>query len=155
MKSFIIILLLVGFAIPTHSQVKKTEKEETENLETKKLPEIVLKRVGDDFSVYLPDSNNPAMEVKKLEEKLISYDLGKDEEGSDEYLVVMELKNSTLAATYNSNGKLMRVVEEYKNVRFSTSVIHTIYKNYPDWKIVKDKFPYTQEDDTVIKNCII
>ena len=150
MKSFIIVLLLSVFAIPSFSQIKKVE-EKVASEEIEKLPEIVIKRVGKDFSVYLPDSNNPEMDVRKLEEKLVSYDLGKDEEGSDEYLVVMELNNSTLAATYNANGKLIGVVENYKNVRLPAAVIHTIYKNYPDWKIVKDKFLYSQEDGDITK----
>ena len=152
MKSFIITLLLVGFLIPMSSQVKKTEKEiRDENLKPIELPGIVLKSAGKDFSIYLPDSNNPDYKVRMLEEKLISYNLGKDEEGYDEYLVVMELKNNSIAATYNQDGKLMRVVEEYKNVRLPANIIYMIYKNYPGWKIVKDKFLYTQEDGDIKK----
>jgi hypothetical protein len=153
MKSLIITLLLIGLAIPTHSQVKKAKKEEnnTEKQEVIKLPEIVLKSARKDFSLYLPNSNNPDNTVATLQEKFISYDLGKDYEGYDEYLVVMELKNSTLAATYNSDGKLIRVVEEYKNVRLPANVIYMVYKNYPGWKIVKDKFLYTQEDGDITK----
>ena len=86
-----------------------------------------------------------------VEEKFIAYDLGKDAEGYEEYLVVMEAKNGSLTATYNENGKLVRVVEQFKNVKLPSEVIYSIYRTYPTYSIVNDKFLYTQEDGDVIK----
>jgi hypothetical protein len=149
----IAILILISSGLPVFSQVKKPEKEikRNDSLKLIILPEIVIKSVRKDFSHYLPNNNNPDNTVTKIEEKLISYDLGKDYEGYEEYLVVMELNDNTLAATYNSDGKLVRVVEEYKNVKLPANVIYMVYKNYPGWKIVKDKFLYNQEKGDVIK----
>ncbi|MEO8235879.1 MAG: hypothetical protein ABI549_10740 [Flavobacterium sp.] len=149
----IAILILISFSLPLFSQVKKTEKEikNNDSLELNILPEIVIKSVRKDFSRYLPNYNNPDNTVNKIEEKLISYDLGKDYEGNEEYLVVMKLNDNMLVATYNSDGKLIRVVEEYKNVKLPTNVIYMVYKNYPGWTIVKDKFLYTQEKGNVTK----
>ena len=148
MKTFIVILLFLGFAASTYSQ-KKTEKEQGK-MDIINLPEIVIKKAGADFSVYIPD-DNPDPNVRRLEEKFIAYDLGKDYEGNEEYLLTMETKKGTIAATYNENGKLIRVVENYKNVILPSAVIYSIYKNFPGWTIVNDKFLYTQTEGDIVK----
>lgn len=148
MKTFIVILLFLGFAASSYSQ-KKTEKEEGK-MDIINLPEIVIKKAGSDFSVYVPD-DNPDQNVRRLEEKFVAYDLGKDYEGNETYLVTMEVKNGSLAATYDENGKLIRVVENYKNVVLPSNVIYSIYKNFPDWTIVNDKFLYTQTEGDIVK----
>jgi hypothetical protein len=144
MKALIVILFI---SIGIVSNAQETEKGK---IKIEELPGVVIKRVGTDFSVYVPD-NNPDQRVKIIEEKFIAYDLGKDAEGYEEYLVVMEVKNGSLTATYNENGKLIRVVEEFKNVRLPSEVIYSVYRTYPGWAIVNDKFLYTQEDGDIIK----
>ncbi|TDE29849.1 MULTISPECIES: hypothetical protein [Flavobacterium] len=144
MKS-LIILLFLSVTIASYSQV--TEKGK---IKIEELPGVVIKRVGTDFSVYIPD-NNPDQRVRTVEEKFIAYDLGKDAEGFEEYLVVMEVKNGSLTATYNENGKLIRVVEEFKNVKLPSEVIYSIYRTYPGWSIVNDTFLYSQEEGDIIK----
>ena len=148
MKSFIIVLLFLGITTSSYSQ-KKQQKEEG-SMEMINLPEIVIKRAGADFSIYIPDKN-PDKSVNKIEQKFIAYDLGKDYEGTETYLLTMQLKKGSLAATYNENGKLIRVVENYKNVKLPSRVIFSIYKAFPDWTIVNDKFLYTQEEADIIK----
>lgn len=148
MKTFIVILLFLGFAASSYSQ-KKTEKEEGK-MDIIYLPEIVIKKAGADFSVYVPD-DNPDPNVRRLEEKFVAYDLGKDYEGNENYLLTMDVKNGSLAATYDENGKLIRVVENYKNVILPSEVIYSIYKNFPEWTIVNDKFLYTQTEGDIVK----
>lgn len=151
MKSFIIILLFLGLSTSTYSQDKTKNKEAEGKMRMINLPGVVIKRIGADFSIYLP-ADNPDQRVKMLEEKFIAYDLGKDFEGFDEYLLTMKTKTGSLAATYNEKGKLVRVVENYKNVRLPSDVIYSIYKTYPQWTIVNDKLLYTQEDGDVVKH---
>ena len=148
MKSFIIFLLVFGYLTSSYSQ-KKPPNEEGK-MDVINLPEIVIKKAGADFSVYIPDKN-PDSNIKRIEEKFIAYDLGKDNEGYDEYLLVMQIKKGTLAATYDEKGKLIRVVENYKNVILPSQVIYSVYKKFPGWKIVNDKFLYTQEEGDIIK----
>jgi hypothetical protein len=52
--------------------------------------------------------------VRALQDSFIAYDLGVNYEGYDTYLVYMEIKGGSLSATYNENGKLISVVENYK-----------------------------------------
>lgn len=150
MKSFIIALLLLGLTTSSYSQDKTKKNLEEGIIKMEELPAVVIKRVGTDFSVYLPD-NNPDPDVRRLEEKFIAYDIGKDYEGYENYLLLMETKNGSLSATYNENGKLIRVVENYKNVRLPNEVIYSIYRTYPDWTIVNDKYLYTQEEGDILK----
>jgi hypothetical protein len=51
--------------------------------------------------------------VRTLEDSFIAYDLGKNYEGYETYLVYME-KGGSLSATYNENGKLIRVIENIR-----------------------------------------
>ena len=143
MKSISIILLFLALTTTSYAQEKG-------QIKATELPAVVIKRVGKDFSIYLPD-NNPDQRVRAIEEKFISYDLGKENEGYEEYLLVMKGKNGELAATYDEKGKLTRVVENYKNVILPSQVIYSIYRTYPKWTIVNDKFLYTQEAGDVLK----
>ncbi|MBP6182491.1 hypothetical protein [Flavobacterium sp.] len=144
MKSFIIVILFLSITITSYSQ------DIDGNIRMEELPGVVIKSAGKDFSIYLPDKN-PDKDVRALEEKFIAYDLGKDYEGYENYLVIMETKNGSLSATYNENGKLIRVVENYKNVRLPSSVIYSVYRAFPEWKIVNDKYLYSQKEGDVIK----
>lgn len=144
MKSFIIIFLFLGITSSSYSQDEKGK------MKIEELPGVVIKRIGSDFSIYIPD-NNPDQSVKAVEEKFIAYDLGKENEGYEEYLLIMEVKNGSLAATYDEKGKLTRVVEDFRNVKLPSEVIYSVYRTYPQWSIVNDRFLYTQEEGDVIK----
>lgn len=150
MKSFIIVLLFLGLTASSYSQ-DKTKEKEVGIMRMETLPGVVIKRIGTDFSIYLPN-DNPDKRVKMLEEKFVAYDIGKDYQGSEEYLLTMETKNGSLAAIYNEKGKLSRVVENYKNVRLPSVVIFSVYKTYPQWTIVNDKLTYTQQEGDIIKH---
>ncbi|UQD57564.1 hypothetical protein [Flavobacterium sp. K5-23] len=150
MKTFIIALLLVSIINTTYSQEDKSTEDAIASLKMEELPSVVIKSAGKDFSVYLPD-NNPDKNVKALQRKFIGYRLGKDFEGYDTYLVMMESKKGTLVANYNENGKLIRVVENYKNVILPNAVIYSLFKEYPGWEITNDKFIFSQEDGDITK----
>jgi hypothetical protein len=127
-------------------------ENETKNgkINLENLPAVVIKSAGSDFSVYLPD-RNADQKIRKLEDEFIAYDLGKDYEGYENYLVIMEIKDGSLAATYNEKGKLIRVVENYKNVKLPSKVIYSVYKMYPGWEIVNDKYLYSQKEGDIQK----
>ncbi|GIZ07880.1 hypothetical protein [Flavobacterium sp. UMI-01] len=149
MKSLIVILLFFSFTLTSFSQEKPASEDGA--MDITKLPEIVINKAEKDFSVYI-HHHNPDQSVKRIQDKFIAYDIGKDYEGYEEYLVVMELKKGSLAATYNENGKLTRVVENYKNVRLPNNVIVSVYKSYPEWTILNDKLMSEQIDGEIIQN---
>ncbi|MES2812793.1 MAG: hypothetical protein V4670_10025 [Bacteroidota bacterium] len=145
MKLSILTLVFLVFNLSSFSQ-----SFEEDELNLDELPAVVIKKVGVDFSYYLPD-RNADNKVREMQKKFIGYKLGKDYEGHDEYLVLMEADDAYLAATYDEKGKLMRVVEKYENVKLPRQVIFSVYKSFPEWTIVKDKYLYTQEDGDIKK----
>ncbi|MBJ2127037.1 MULTISPECIES: hypothetical protein [unclassified Flavobacterium] len=149
MRTFLFVLLFFGLISNSFSQVKNGDIKEDE-IKMADLPAVVIKSAGKDFSVYLPD-RNPDENVRALQQKFISYDLGKDYQGYNEFLVVLESPKGSLSATYNENGKLTSVVENYQNVQLPAKVIYSIYKEYPGWTIIKDKFLYTQKEGDIEK----
>jgi hypothetical protein len=50
-------------------------KDRKKAYESRRLPAVVIKRIGADFSVYIPD-NHPDKDVRRLEGKFIAYDIG-------------------------------------------------------------------------------
>ena len=150
MKATIIIALVLGIHFTSFSQDKTDKVKDEGKMNTVDLPEIIIKNAGKDFSFYLPDKN-PDMTVNKLEKEFVAYDLGKDYEGYENYLVILSTKKGTLSATYDMNGKLTSVVEKYTDTMLPHPVIYSVYKAYPGWQIVNDKYLYTQENGDVTK----
>lgn len=150
MKSIIITLLLISTINTAYSQEYKSTEVAIAALKMEELPSVVIKSAGKDFSVYLPD-NNPDLTVRALENKFIGYSLGKDYDGYNTFLVIMECEKGTLAANYNENGKLIRVVENYKDLKLPKAVIYSVFKEYPGWEITNDKYIFAQEDGDITK----
>ncbi|CAM2772416.1 hypothetical protein [Flavobacterium frigoris] len=150
MKTFIVTLLFLSLTISSYSQEKVQTATKEGMMKIEELPAVVIKSAGEDFSIYLPDRNADP-KVRKLQDNFIAYDLGKNFEGYDTYLVTMEIKGGSLAATYDEKGKLIRVVENYKDVKLPAPVIYSVYKAYPGWEIVNDKYLYSQEEGDILK----
>ncbi|PRZ28107.1 hypothetical protein [Flavobacterium granuli] len=150
MKAYIIVFLFLGLTNLSYSQ-NKTELDPSDgNISIENLPAVVIKSVGDDFSVYITDRNSDP-KVRKLQDRFIAYDLGKNLEGYETYLVYMEIKGGALTATYDEKGKLIRVVENYVNVKLPAKVFYSVYKNFPGWEIINDKYLYSQENGDILK----
>ena len=134
-------LLILGMIFPLFAQ----EKISDVFYESGELPAVVLKKAGEEFSVYYPDNSNPDSRVLELQSSFISYNLGKDFEGHDSYLLVLEVEGGMLSATFNDTGKLLSVVERYENAKLPKKVRLNLAKKYPEWTLVRDKFLYVQK----------
>ena len=150
MKTILIIALVLGMNITSFSQNKASDGNDDSEINPVSLPEVVIKNAGKDFSVYLPDKN-PDPSIRKLQSDFIAYNLGKNYEGYDNFLVMLQGEKGLLTATYDSNGKLTSVVEKYDNTELPLSLIYSVYKAYPGWKIVNDKYLYSQENGDITK----
>jgi hypothetical protein len=63
--------VVLGLATSSYSQDKQTKQDREEGLmKVEELPAVVIKRIGADFSVYIPD-NHPDKDVRRLEENLL------------------------------------------------------------------------------------
>lgn len=145
MRTVCMYLLVLGMIIPGLAQ----EKLFDELYESGELPAVVLKKAGEEFSVYYPDSKNPDSRVFQLQSSFISYDLEDKFEGQDSYLVLFEVEDGALAATFNEKGKLLSVVERYKNAKLPEKVRASLSEKFPDWRMIKDKFVYVQRNGEV------
>jgi len=134
-------LLIIGLGIPVFAQ----EKQSDDFYESNELPAVVLKKAGDEFSVYYPDNTNPDSRVLKLENKFISYKIENDFQGKTEYLLLLEIEGGALAATFNKKGKLISVVEKFENIKLPEKIRKKLAVEYPEWNLVKDKFLYVQK----------
>ncbi|MGB1268583.1 MAG: hypothetical protein ACPG45_02500 [Flavobacteriaceae bacterium] len=141
MKKTCMYLLILGMIFPLFAQ----EKISDVFYESGELPAVVLKKAGEEFSVYYPDNSNPDSRVLELQSSFISYNLGKDFEGHDSYLLVLEVEGGMLSATFNDTGKLLSVVERYENAKLPKKVRLNLAKKYPEWTLVRDKFLYVQK----------
>jgi hypothetical protein len=92
----------------TISSYSSEDREGHEGMKVQDLPAVVIKSVGDDFQCI--SRHECWSKVRTLEDSFIAYDLGKNYEGY--HLVYMEIKGGSLSATYNENGKLIRVIEK-------------------------------------------
>ncbi|MFV5691084.1 hypothetical protein ACM55K_03565 [Flavobacterium sp. LT1R49] len=153
MKKIIMTLLFSGFVTSSYCQYqhKKSSGPDAGSFETEELPKVITKNTGKDFLAYIPDKN-PDNKVIGLQKKFFDYHLEKGHERAKPYLVTMKMKNGSLAATYNEEGKLTTVIENYENVKLPNIVVYTILKKFPKWEIINDTFLYTQEDGNVMKN---
>jgi hypothetical protein len=89
------------------------------------------------------DSKEVAVPVKMLEEKVAYYNLKESDLYSDEYdtyQVSFFIPEGRIVAAYDSDGKILRTIERFKNIQLPRSVIVSVSKNYPKWKIVEDVY---------------
>jgi len=138
-------LLIIGLGFPVFAQ----EKQSGDFYESNELPAVVLKKAGDEFSVYYPDSSNPDSRVLKLQNKFISYKIENDFQGKTDYLLLLEVEGGVLAASFNKKGKLISVVEKFENAKLPEKIRVKLASEYPEWDLVKDKFLYVQKSGEV------
>ncbi|WP_413999019.1 hypothetical protein ACMDB5_00055 [Flavobacterium sp. W1B] len=150
MKAYIIVFLFLGFTNLSYSQNETELEPYNGNISMEISPTVAIRSIKDNSSVYLAD-RNPDPKVRKLQDSFIAHDLGKKLLDYETYLVHMEMKGSTLTATYNEKGTLVRVVENYINVKLPPKVIHSVNKKFHGWEIVSDKFLYSQEKGDILK----
>jgi len=134
-------LLIIGLGFPVFAQ----EKESDNYYESNELPAVVLKKAGDEFSVYYPDNSNPDSRVIKLQNKFIGYKIENDFHGVEEYLLLLEVEGGALAATFSKEGKLISVIEKFENARLPEKIRQKLASEYPEWNLLKDKFLYIQK----------
>lgn len=140
MKKIIIGLLIFGLTIQVNSQ-------------TVELQEAVIS-INYKY-IDAVDSNNVPENVKKLEEAVLNYknveqsDLYDDEQ--DTYSVSFYIPEGKIVAAYDANGKIVRTIEKYNNIRLPQVVLQAVSKRFPNWGIVEDVYyiKYQMEKDSL------
>ena len=50
------------------------------------------------------------------------------------------IPDGKIVAAYDNNGKILRTIEKYKNIRLPQEVLQTIAEKYPKWAVVEDVY---------------
>ncbi|MFD0964106.1 hypothetical protein [Pseudofulvibacter geojedonensis] len=146
MKKLMSLILSLGFILGIYAQQETYE----ELLEAGGLPEIVLKKAGEEFSVYLPDKH-PDARVARLEDKFIAYNLDDKIDGENSYFVILKTEGAVLAASFSATGELMSVVERYKHAKLPENIRKSLAKKFPGWSMITDKYSYAQKQGRITK----
>ncbi|GGZ71294.1 nicotinate-nucleotide adenylyltransferase [Algibacter mikhailovii] len=87
--------------------------------------------------------NNPAQRVKDLESELLKFNHKEElsdlyDDKYDTYSVSFHVPKGKIIAAYDKDGKIVRTIEKYDNVRLPLVVMQSVSKRFPNWGIVED-----------------
>jgi rRNA-processing protein FCF1 len=140
MKKLIFGLFIFGLTIQAFAQVTKIEK----------LSEVVI--VATNYK-YLNevDARDAAIPVEVLQRKVAAFDVKNSEFYEDEYesyFISFYIPEGKILAAYDKDGKIIRTVEKFKNIKLPIAVTKAVAKRFPGWIINEDvyKVNYHHED---------
>jgi hypothetical protein len=140
MKKFIVGLFVIGLTSQVFSQITKVEE----------LSEVVVTAVNYKYLNAL-DNNEAAIPVQMLERKAAAYDLREADFYQDDYgiyYVSFFIPEGKLVAAYNGEGEIIRTIERFDDVKLPTAVRNAVATRFPKWKIVKDVYRVTYNQNT-------
>ena len=129
MKNLILCLTFIGLTSPLFAQITH-------------LPEIEITAVNYKY-LNAVDSEDLALDIKLLQEKVAVYDLKNSDLYSDEYdtyKVDFFIPDGTILAAYDKDGKLLRTIEKYNNIKLPKNIVNLVSTRFPQWAIVKDVY---------------
>ena len=128
MKKLVLGLLIFGLTTQLYSQV--IELSEVEISVNYKYLDAV-------------DSDITAKPVKLLEENALNFETNKDDLYDDEYdnyKVSFHIPDGKVVAAYDKDGKILRTIEKYKNVRLPLEVLQAVATRFPNWAVVENVY---------------
>jgi len=115
------------------------------NSQTIELPETLIS-VNYKYlnAVDAANADETPARVKRLEEEVLKYD-NKDirslyDDEYDTYSVSFFVPEGKIIAAIDKNGKIIRTIEKYNNVRLPLVVTQAIAKRFPNWGIIEDVY---------------
>ncbi|MDH5415043.1 MAG: nicotinate-nucleotide adenylyltransferase [Flavobacteriaceae bacterium] len=132
MKKLIIGLFILGLMTQGFAQITKVEQ----------LSEVVVVAVNYKYLNQV-DSQEAAVPVELLQRKVATYDLKSQDFYDDDfefYTVSFFIPEGKIVAAYDSNGKILRTIERYKDIALPMDVTMAVAKRFPGWSITKDVY---------------
>ena len=136
MKKLILGLLVIGLTSQVFSQVIT-------------LPEIEITAVNYKY-LNAVDSQDLDLDVKMLEEKVALFDLKSADFYLDEYdtyQVRFYIPNGSILAAYDGNGKIIRTIERFKDVKLPVDVRDAVFARFPGWALKRDVYRVTYNQE--------
>ena len=129
MKKPILIILLLALSSQVYSQVTE-------------LKEVVITAVNYKY-LNSVDSKDSDVSVQLLQEQVAMHNLKDSNLYNDEYdtyYVTFFIPDGKILAAYGKDGKLIRTIEKFKNVKLPIKVRDAIAKRFPNWRMVEDAY---------------
>ena len=138
MKKFILGLLVIGLTNQVYSQITKVEE----------LSEVVVTAVNYKY-LNQTDNKEAAVPVQMLQRKVAAYDVTtKDyyQDDYDYYTVEFYIPDGKIVAAYDADGKILRTIEKFKDIKLPDAVSKALLERFPNWDIVSDVYRVTYTD---------
>ncbi len=135
MKKLILGLLIFGLTSQISAQVVELETIELTAVNYKYLNAV--------------DSKEVPVPVKVLEEKVAEFDLTNAEFYVDEYdlyQVSFFIPQGKILAAYDKDGKVIRTVERFTDIKLPEMVRMAIFERFPGWTVEKDVYKVNYHD---------
>ncbi len=129
MKKPILIILLLALSSQVYSQVTE-------------LKEVVITAVNYKY-LNSVDSEDTDVSVQLLEEKVAMHNLKGSNlyyDDYDTYHITFFIPDGKILAAYDNDGKLIRTIEKFKNVKLPMKVRDAIANRFPNWRMVEDVY---------------
>ena len=132
MKKLILVLFVLGLTGQVFSQITKVEE----------LSEVVVTAVNYKYLNAI-DSEEAAIPVKLLERKAAAYNIQESDVYDDEYdyyTVSFFIPDGKIVAAYDAEGKVLRTIEKFKNIKLPLAVSQAVLERFPNWEIISDVY---------------
>jgi len=143
MKKVILGLLALGLTIPVFTQDVKVVE----------LSEVVIRPMNFKY-LSATNAKTSATTVKTLERAVASYDVTEADfyqEDFEFYTVSFYIPDGKIVAEYDSDGKIIRTIEKFKNISLPNDVKTAVMKRFPNWTVTKDVYRVTYTEDNGAK----
>ena len=130
MKKILIILFIIGLSTNIYAQ------------DPIELSEVII--VARNYK-YLNkiDNTEAAIPVKFLQRKVAAYNIKDADFYDDDYnyhTVSFFIPEGKIVAVFDNDGKIIRTIEKFKNIKLPITVAQAIQNRFPTWKISKDVY---------------
>ena len=131
LKKLFLLLFCLGFLSPAMSQIIKTEE----------LSEVIVYATNYKYLNSLASEEPAAIPVQMLERKVAAFNLEESDyyrDDYDYYQISFYIPDGKILAAYDQNGKILRTIEKFKNVKLPESVNNAILDRFQGWVVSED-----------------
>ncbi len=132
MKKFIVGLFVLGLTSQIFAQVTTVEE----------LSEVVVTAVNYKY-LNAMDNSEAAIPVQMLERKAAAFDVQEQDYYTDDYdyyTVSFYIPDGKLVAVYDTEGKILRTIEKFENIKLPKACSEALAERFPNWELVSDVY---------------
>ncbi|MGB5190939.1 nicotinate-nucleotide adenylyltransferase [Robiginitalea sp.] len=133
MKKLITTVLILGLLPALFSQEIRTEE----------LSEVVLYATNYKYLNSLASEEPAAIPVQMLQRKVAAFNLESSEYYQDEYdyyQISFFIPDGKILAAYDADGKIIRTIEKFEDVKLPESVNNAVLDRFPGWVVSEDVY---------------